>query len=234
MGNVKKFWYFISNKKLTIANAALILGATGLLSNILGLYRERMIAGHFGASHMTDAFYASFRLPDLIFNLLILGALSSAFIPVFVEKLTKNKEDEANKIASSFMNFILIFTALFGIVVFILAPKLVPLLLPGFFNRPVSGDFDIYQTTVLMTRIMILSPILFAISGVFGGILNSYKRFVAFAFAPIIYNLSIILSITFLTPYFKPPILALTIGVIGGALFHALIQWPSVRSTGFR
>ena len=233
MGNVKKFWYFISNKKLTITNAAVILGVTGLLSNVLGLFRERMIAGHFGAGHMTDAFYASFRLPDLIFSFLILGALSSAFIPVFVEKLTKGKKEEANKIASSFMNFILIFTAIFGIIIFILAPKLVPFLLPGFFNRP-EANFDIYQTTVTMTRIMVLSPILFSISGVFGGILNSYKRFVAYSIAPIIYNLSIMFSIAFLTPYFKPPIYALTIGVIGGALLHALVQWPSVRRTGYR
>jgi putative peptidoglycan lipid II flippase len=233
MGTVKKFWYFISNKKLTIANAAVILGVTGLLSNILGLFRERMIAGHFGASHMTDAFYASFRLPDLIFNLLILGALSSAFIPVFVEKISQSKKTEANKIASSFLNFILIFTAIFGIIIFVLAPKLVPFLLPGFFNRP-EPDFNILQTTVWMTRVMILSPILFSISAVFGGILNSYKKFVAFSLAPIIYNLSIMFSIAFLTPYFEPPILALTIGVISGAFLHAFIQWPSVRSTGYR
>ncbi|MDD5693126.1 MAG: murein biosynthesis integral membrane protein MurJ [Patescibacteria group bacterium] len=234
MGTVKKFWYYVSTKKLTIANAAFILGLTGLLSNILGLYRERIIAGHFGAGHMTDAFYASFRLPDLIFNLLILGALSSAFIPVFVEKIAKDKEEEANLIAYSFMNFILVCTLIFGVVVFILAPKLVPLLLPGFFNRPSPDNFEMFQTTVNMTRIMILSPILFAISGIIGGILNSRKRFVAYSIAPLVYNIAIILSVLYLTKYFNPPIYAVTIGVIAGALLYVLVQVPSVIVAGFR
>lgn len=234
MGTVKKFWYYISTKKLTIGNAAFILGFSGLLSNILGLFRERVIAGHFGAGHMTDAFYASFRLPDVIFNLLLLGALSSAFIPVFVEKITKKNKEEANYLANSFMNFILICTIIFGVVIFILAPKLVPLLLPGFFNRANPESFDIYQTTVNLTRIMILSPIIFSISGIFGGILNSYKRFVAYSIAPLVYNISIILSVVFLTDSFNPPIYAVAVGVIAGALLHVLVQVPSVIRTGYR
>ncbi len=233
MNRVKKFWYDISNKKLTIGNAALILGGTGLLSNILGLWRERVIAGTFGASHMTDAFYASFRLPDMIFNLLILGALSSAFIPVFVEKITEKKKEEANELASSFINFITLSAGIFAVIIFILAPKLVPFLLPGFFNRP-EANIDIYNVTINLTRMMMVSPILFSISGVFGGILNSYKRFVAYSLAPLIYNLSIILAAIFLAPRFQTPVYALAIGVIIGAMLHALIQLPSVISTGFR
>jgi putative peptidoglycan lipid II flippase len=234
MGTVKKFWYFISTKKLTIANAAVILGATGLLSNVLGLYRERLIAGKFGAGPMTDAFYASFRLPDLIFNLLILGAISSAFIPVFVEKLSQHKKKEAEIIATSFMNFMLIFSLVFGVFIFILAPKLVPLLLPGFFNRPQDPNLNMYQITVNLTRIMILSPILFSLSGVFSGILNSYKRFVVYSIAPLVYNLAIIGSVLFLTDNFNPPIYALAIGVVVGAFLHAFIQLPSVFATGYR
>jgi putative peptidoglycan lipid II flippase len=234
MNRVKKFWYYISDRKLTIGNAVVILGTTGLISNILGLYRERLIAGHFGAGSMTDAFYASFRLPDLIFNLLILGALSSAFIPVFVEKLSKNHEEEAQHIANSFLNFITLAALVSAVILFILAPKFVPFLFPGFFNRPATPGFNIYQVTVNLTRIMMISPILFAISGVFGGILISYKRFVAYSLAPLIYNISIILSIIFLTSKFNPPIYALTVGVIGGALLSVLIQLPSVLATGFR
>lgn len=234
MNNVKKFWYYISSRKLTIGNAAFILAVTGLASNVLGLYRERMIAGFFGAGRMTDAFYASFRLPDMIFNLLILGALSSAFIPVFVEKLAEKNDSDAQEIANSFMNFILIAAIVFGAIVFVAAPKLVPFLLPGFFNTVTNDNFNLYQLTVNLTRIMILSPIFFSISGVFGGILNSYKRFVAYSLAPLIYNFSIILSVVFLRGYFNPPIYAVTVGVIVGAILHALIQLPSVLSTGYR
>jgi putative peptidoglycan lipid II flippase len=234
MDRVKKFWYFISNKKLTISSAAIILGATSLISNILGLYRERMIAATFGAGHMTDAFYASFKLPDLIFNLLILGALSSAFIPVFVERITEKDKSGANEVANSFLNFIILGAGLFGVIIFIAAPQLVPFLLPGFFNRPMPSDFNLYELTVNLTRIMILSPIFFSISAVFGGILNSYKRFVAYSLAPIIYNISIIISIVYFREYFTLPVYALTAGVIVGAIMHALIQLPSVLSTGYR
>lgn len=234
MNTVKKFWYFISQRKLTIGNAAFILAVTGLASNVLGLYRERLIAGAFGAGYMTDAFYASFKLPDMIFNLLILGALSSAFIPVFVEKVTEKNDQDAQEVANSFMNFILLAAIAFGVIVYIAAPKLVPFLLPGFFQNNVNVDFNLYELTVNLTRIMILSPIFFSISGVFGGILNSYKRFVSYSLAPIIYNLTIILSIGFLRDSFNPPIYAVTIGVVAGAAMHALIQLPSVLSTGYR
>jgi len=234
MNRVKKFWYFISERKLTIGNAAFVLAATGLISNILGLYRERMIAGAFGAGRMTDAFYASFRLPDMIFNLLILGALSSAFIPVFVEKLSEKKKEEAQEVANSFLNFILLTAIVFGVLVFVSAPKLVPFLFPGFFNRPTTDSINMYQLTVNLTRIMILSPIFFAISGVFGGILNSYKKFVAYSIAPLVYNICIILSVVYLRGYFATPIYAVTVGVIVGAILHALVQLPSVLATGYR
>jgi len=231
---VKKFLYLIWDKKLTVSRAAIILGVSSLVSNILGLFRERLIAGHFGASHETDIFYASFRIPDLIFNILILGALSSVFIPIFVEKLTENKKKEAESLANSFLNFILIFAAVFGVVIFILAPKLVPFLLPGFFSQDIETDIHTYNTTVNVVRLMLLSPIFFSISGIFGGILNSHKRFIAYSLAPIIYNISIILSMIFLVDRVNPEIYAPTFGVVIGALMTALIQLPSTIRTGWR
>jgi len=231
---VKKFIYLIWDKKLTVSSAAILLAGTGLASNILGLYRERLIAGHFGASYQTDIFYASFRIPDLIFNLLILGALSSVFIPVFIEKMTKGKKEEAQKLANSFLNFLLICTIVFAVIMFILAPKLVPLLLPGFFHQNIQSDFNIYDTTVTMMRIMLLSPIFFAISGIFSGVLNSHKRFIAYSLVPIIYNISIILSMIFLVDKFNPSIYAPTVGVVIGAFLTMLIQVPSILRTGYR
>lgn len=234
MTRVKKFLYLMWDKKLTVSSAAFILAGTGLVSNILGLFRERLIAGHFGASHETDIFYASFRIPDLIFNVLILGALSSVFIPIFVEKLSKNKKKEAHILANSFMNFILIFAIIFGIAIFILAPKLVPFLLPGFFTQDVKSNVDTYQTTVSLMRLMLLSPIFFSISGILGGILNSHKRFIAYSLAPIVYNVSIILAMVFLVDKVNPPIYAPAIGVVAGAFMTVLIQLPSTIRTGWR
>lgn len=234
MTRVKKFLYLIWDKKLTVSSAAIILAATGLVSNILGLFRERLIAGHFGASHETDIFYASFRIPDLIFNLLILGAVSSVFIPIFIEKMTKGNKEEVQKFANSFLNFMLLSAIVFCIVVFILAPKLVPLLLPGFFDQKIETSFNVYSTTVNMIRIMLLSPIFFAISGILSGILNSHKRFVAYSLVPIVYNISIILSMIFLIDKFHPSIYAPAVGAAIGAFMTVLIQIPSTFRTGYR
>lgn len=230
----KKFWYYISEKKLTIPSAAVILAVTSLISNILGVYRERLIAANYGASHLTDIFYASFRIPDLIFNLLVLGAISSAFIPVFVDYLNKEDKEEANLVASNFMNFLLLATIVFGVVIFVLARKLVPFLLPGFFANGANGDINTFQTTVIAVRIMILSPIFFAISSVFSGILNSHKRFLAYSMAPLIYNLSIIFGIVVFSKNTNPPVYGLLYGVILGAFMHALVQLPAVIRAGFR
>lgn len=230
----KKFWYYISEKKLTIPSAAVILAGTALLSNILGVYRERLIAANYGASHLTDIFYASFRIPDLIFNLLVLGAISSAFIPVFVDYINKEDEKEANLVASNFMNFLLLSTVVLGVVVFVLARKLVPFLLPGFFANGASMDINTFEVTVNAVRLMILSPILFSISAVFSGVLNSHKRFLAYSLAPIIYNISIIIGIIFFAPNTNPPIYGLVYGVILGAFMHALIQLPAAVRSGFR
>lgn len=236
---VKKFWYDISQKKLTISSAALILGATYLVSNILGMLREALIAAKFGGTmvggvHLTDIFYASFRIPDLIFNLLVLGAVSSAFIPVFVDYLTEDKKEESNLVASNFMNFLLVGTIIFGVVVYVLAWKLVPLLLPGFFLGGNKFNLQTYATTVTAVRLMILSPIFFAVGSVFGAILNSNKRFFSFAFAPVVYNLSIIVGILVFSKYSAQPLYGLTAGVIMGALLQMLIQLPETLMTGWR
>lgn len=233
-GRAKKFFYLISERKLTVSTAAIILGSTYLLSNILGLFRERLIAARFGASHMTDIFYASFKIPDVIFNLIVLGAVSSAFIPVFVDHLTAKKKDESNLVASNFLNFLLLIMIILGALVFLLAWKLVPLLLPGLFQAGIESDFNTLRVAVWSVRIMLLSPILFSISAVFGGILNSHKKFISYALAPVVYNISIIFGIVFLSPLTDPPIFGVLYGVIIGAFFHAAIQLIPVITSNFR
>lgn len=229
-----KFWYDISKNKLTIPSAAVILGVTSLLSNILGLFRERLIATHFGATRLTDVFYASFKIPDFIFSLIVLGAVSSAFIPIFVDYVSEEKREEANRLASNFMNFLLLLTIVFGLIVFVLARKLVPLVFAGFFVGENPIDPATYNLLVTSVRIMLISPVFFAISSVFGGILNSNRRFISYALAPLIYNVSMIVGIVFFSTKTSSPIYGLLYGVILGAFLHALIQLPEVLVTGFR
>jgi putative peptidoglycan lipid II flippase len=232
---VRKYLYEISRKKLTVGSAAAILALTSLGSNILGLYRERIIASMFGTNHFAEIYGASFRLPDLIFNILILGALSAAFIPIFIEKICEKDEDSAWELANSFLNLMLVVAITAAIIVAIFAPYLVPLLVPGFKGRPVPGlEVDMLGLTVNMTRLLLLSPIFMCISGVFSGILNSYKRFLAYALAPLIYNIAIILSALFIAENIVIPVYGLGIGVILGSFFHAAIQFPAVRDAGFR
>lgn len=230
----KKFIYLISEKKLTVSTAAIILGLSYSVSNVLGIARDVLMAARFGADHMTDIFYASFKIPEIMFNLIVLGAVASAFIPVYVDHLTEKKKDESNFIASNFLNFLLLIMIVLGSVVFLLAWKLVPLLLPGLFREGIEADFNTLRVTVWSVRIMLLSPILFSISAIFGGILNSHKKFVSYALAPVVYNISIIFGIIFLSPLADPPVFGILYGVIIGAFLHAAIQLIPVINSGFR
>lgn len=234
MKRFKKFFYYISDKKLTVGNAAFLLGFAYLLNNVLGLVREIIIANKFGAERTADIFFASFKIPDLIFQLLILGALSAAFIPVLIEHISKDNEEKIQIITNSVLNFFLIVACGFAILTFFLAPKLVPIIFPGFFKYSQDTGFNVFEATVNTTRIMLLSPIFFSLSGIFSGVLNSHKRFLTYSLAPIIYNISIIFSALFFTSQFKIPVYGLAVGVVFGSFLHALIQLPEAIKTGFR
>jgi putative peptidoglycan lipid II flippase len=223
---VKKFLYFISDKKLTIGNAAIILAFTSLASNILGVAREMVLAGLFGVANNEAGIYqGAFRLPDLIFNLYHSGAFSSAFIPIFIAKISKNNDEKAWEYASNILNFLLIVALVGGLIVFVFAPQLLPLIMPGYFWSEASRNTDIFHTTVTITRLLTLSPILFTIGNIFGGILNSYKKFIYFSLAPLVYNLSIIAFAAILRNAITPVVYAPVIGVVVGALFYTLIHF---------
>jgi len=219
----------LTGRAQTITAAAIILAVASVLSRLLGLLRDRLLAGSFGAGDTLDVYYAAFRLPDLVYNLLIMGALSAGFIPVFVSLWNKNEESDDNKEAwrfvCSILNILLIGLSSLGVLFFILAPFLMKLITPGF-------DSEKLNLTVLMTRLMFLSPILLGVSAIFGGILQSLKRFLAFSLAPIFYNLGIIFGIIFLTPHFD--VLGLAFGVLLGGFLHLLIQSAPIWFSGFK
>lgn len=210
----------------TIISAALILGVSSLLSRIVGLYRDRVFTSTFGAGDTFDSFVVAFRIPDLIFNLVVIGALSAAFIPLFTEKMVSGKkgEEEAHRFALSILHLMSIGIGIFSICFAIFAPQIIPLIAPGF-----AGDK--LQVTVMLSRIMAIQPILLCVSFVFSGILNSYKRFLAYALAPILYNVGIIVGAEYFVPYIG--VAGLGWGVVLGALLHAGVQLPSVLRVGF-
>ncbi|OGY33839.1 MAG: murein biosynthesis integral membrane protein MurJ [Candidatus Andersenbacteria bacterium RIFCSPHIGHO2_12_FULL_46_9] len=207
--------------------AAIILGTASLLSRFVGLVRERVLTTTFGAGDVFDAFVAAFRVPDLIFNLIVLGALSAAFIPIFTEKLVQGKkgEKQAFDFATSVLNAIVIVVGLMSGVYFLLADKIVPVITPGFGGEKLA-------LTIMLSKAMALQPVLLCISFVFSGMLNSYKRFVVYALAPILYNLGIIIGVFLFVPIMG--IVGIAWGVVLGAAAHMLVQLPSIWQVGYR
>jgi len=214
-----------SQPSRSVLSAAFVITLAGLASRFLGLIRDRLLAGSFGAGDTLDIYYAAFRIPDLVYNLLILGALSSALIPVFTSLISKDQESEAWDLINGVANILFFFIILISIVFCLLAPWIMQWLTPGFSPEKMA-------TTVSFTRIMFLSPIFLGISGIFGGILTSFRRFLVYSIAPVFYNAGIIIGVIFLTKILGP--IGLAWGVVLGAFFHMLIQYPAAKKLGFR
>ena len=220
---LKKIWFKLNN---TITGGAILIAFFSVFAKIVGLLRDRILAANFSGANIDtlDVYYAAFKLPDLVFNTLVLGALASAFIPVFVKYLQKNKE-EALLVANSLLNLLLLVISILTIIFIIFTPFITHLVVPGF----VGEKFDL---TVQFTRIMFLAIIFFTVSNIFSGILNSFKKFLSFSLAAIFYNLGIIIGIVFLTDWLGP--VGLAWGVVLGAFLHMLVQLPETLLSGWR
>lgn len=208
----------------SILSGATILMIAVFASRFLGLIRNRLLVQSFDTSK-TDIFFAAFGLPDLLFQILIFGSLSVAFIPVFAEELHKKGDDEAFKFASSILNLSLL---IFGVVIFlaiIFVSPLNSLFVPGF-----QGEQK--ALTDQLTRLILIAQLILVIGTFFYGIAATYQRFIVPSLAPIFYNLGIIGGIIFLTPIFG--IQGLGLGVVIGALMHVLVQVPLIKSLGFK
>ncbi len=198
-----------------VATAAGIIMLANILSRILGFVREMVVTKIFGRTGVTDAFYSAFAIPDLMYRLLIGGALSAAFIPVFTSYLAKDEEEEAWKVASTFINVVVFLLFLMMISGVIFADKLAPL---------VAYAFEGEQRDLLIYLMRIMFPAVFftALAGLGRGILESYRYFTGPAFGPIIYNIAIISGAYFLGPVFG--ISGMAAGVVVGAIGNMLLQ----------
>ncbi len=212
----------LSIKTGKISTAALILGVASLGSAFLGLFRDRLLAGKFGAGLELDVYYAAFRIPDFITAVLIMGAISAAIIPVFNFYWVKDKE-EAKKFLANIFNLLFLIFITVSVFLFIFAPQLISLIAPGF------GE-EKREMTVLLTRIMFLSPILLGASNIISGILQVFSRFLITALAPIMYNLGIIFGILVFVP--RIGLTGLAWGVVLGASLHLIIQIPIFFALG--
>lgn len=216
-----------AGKITSISKAAAVIAAAGLLSRILGVVRDRLLATRFGAGDALDVYYAAFRLPEFLFYLTSFGALSAVFLPVFVS-LFKSEKPKENADAWDLMNNVINTLSLglivFGVLGFIFAPWIVALIVPGFSGEKLT-------TTIELTRWLLITPLLFGLSAVFGGALQALKKFWVFAFAPVLYNAGIICGAIFFAPFLG--IKGVVFGVLAGASAHLLAQAIAVFRQGY-
>ena len=210
-----------------VMGAVLLIGLSFLGSRLLGVARTGVIADQFGTSVELDAFWVAMRLPDLVFQLLAGATLAAAFIPVYARVLQNRGERSAWRLASIVLNWVLIGTIALAVAVFFAAEWIVPALAPGLGED--SGVQDaIIEDAVFLTRVLLLSPILFAVSGMLTGILHARRHFLLPAISPMLYNLAIILGALLLPE--ELGVEALVIGVVAGSGLHLMIQLPALST----
>lgn len=212
-----------SSSTQRVARAAGIVMFAIFLSRVLGFVRERAIATVFGRTGVTDVFFAAFAIPDLMYQLLVGGVISSAFIPVFTQYLARDDEKQAWYVASSFINLVGILLISFTLLGIVFAPSAAPLVGIGFVGE---------QRDLLVSLMRITFPAVFftALSGIAMGVLNSYQKFTLPAVGPLVYNSAQIISAYLLGPLLG--IVGMAYGTVAGAFGSFFIQFPMVARLG--
>lgn len=219
---VRKIFGFLYKETPTLHKAAYLLAFFAVLSQILAFFRDRLLAHIFGAGSELDIYYAAFRIPDFLFVTIASIVSISVLVPFII-----NKEKQGQAELKEFVDNIFSFFALLIILVcgltFFLIPTLSEFLFRGFNEQELSQ-------VVLLSRIFLLSPIFLGVSNLFGSLTQSYNRFIIYAFAPLLYNIGIILGTVVLGTQLG--VLGVALGVVFGSLLHVLVQVPFVFKIG--
>ncbi len=220
---ILSFYHSFLDREISSLNkAALLLGVFSLLSQFVGLLRDRLLANIFGASTELDIYYAAFRIPDFLFVTIASIVSLSVLVPFILEKDSVGRET-LRKFLNTVFTFFSLLMALSAVVVYIFMPELSGLLFKGF-------EPQVLERIILISRILLLSPIILGLSNLMGSLTQAYNRFVVYAFAPVLYNSGIIVGIWLFTAEWG--ILGPVVGVVLGALLHLLIQLPTVSKAG--
>jgi len=215
---------FFTKRQKTILSATMIIMVMIAASRVLGLVRNRVLAQFFPVESLS-VYFAAFRIPETIFEILVFGTFSSAFIPIFTSYISQKKRGEAWYVASVSLNIAFLIFLFLAIIIFILAKPLYHLIAPGF------SDAQTLEIANL-SRILLAAQAFFVLSYFLTSVLESLQRFLVPALAPLLYNLGIILGAVFLSSRFG--LYGPTIGAVAGAFFHFLIQLPLAFFLGFR
>ncbi len=219
---IKRTTALLFSKQTTMISSVLIIASMIVISKIFGFFRCRILAGYFSKEEL-DIYFASFRIPDLIFEIIITGALISTFIPIYIRY--KNNKNDLSENISSIINLLTV--GMFGLilVLFVFMPTIVTFITPGFSQ-------DKIQMIIVFSRILLIGQLPFLIIGNFlTGIGQASKTFFLPSIAPVIYNIAIIFSTILLTKTFG--LLAPVIGVIFGSFFFLIVQLPILYKSDF-
>ena len=217
------------SRPINVSGAAGVVAFFTLISRILGLVRDMVVATLFGSGMAADAFFVALRIPNLLRRLFAEGSLTIAFIPVFTEYLTvKSKEDAFNlaRIVFTLLSLILATVTVLGI---LFAPYIVQVQAFGFGSSGIKHDL-----TVLLTRLTFPYVFFIGIVAFFMGVLNSLRHFAAPAAAPILLNAGIIGAAFFISPHLSEPILGVAMGVTLGGILQVALQIPWAYGAGLR
>lgn len=184
----------------------------------MGLFRDRLLASNFGAGRALDIYYAAFKIPDLLYTALLALVSVTVFIPFFLDKDGRSREEAQNFFNQIFSVFLVCF--LFAcLVLFFVIPTISPLLVPGF-------SLEERNQLVVLARILLLSPFFLGISTVFSGVAQSFRKFFVYALSPLVYNLGIIIGIVLFFP--AAGLRGVVWGVALGSFLHMLVQIPAL------
>lgn len=209
----------------TIISAAVVLGLASGLNAGLGLLKGRLLTYYFGVSDELGIFYTADKIPNLIYSVLAVGALSTVFIPVFADVL-KNSKDRAWRTASSIINISMLVALIIVFFFFIFSPQVLKLLSMGVFSTEQTG------LGANLMRIMLFSQLFLIVGSFITGILQTHRYFLVPALAPILYSLGMIAGLVFFSPVYG--IYAPAMGVVLGSILHVLIQIFLVKKIGFK
>jgi len=224
---INRFLTFLNKEFRGVNEAALMLGGFALLSQILGLIRDRILAHIVGVGPILDVYYAAFRIPDFIYISIASLASVTVLMPFLIDKINNDDYKKGNR-AKAFMDNVfsayILFMLIVSLLIVILIPCLVPFIAPG---------FNDYQMGLLInvTRIMLISPIFIGLSNLIGTVTQLFRNFLVFSLSPVFYNIGILFGVIFLYP--KLGIYGLSLGVIVGAILHFSIQVPVVLKHKF-
>jgi putative peptidoglycan lipid II flippase len=217
------------SEKKNITKAAGIMSFATFMSRILGYAKDMILAFYFGATGISDSFFAAFRITNFLRELFAEGSMSAAFIPVLTEHRVQKGEDEARRLVKITFSFILIGAGVICALGIIFAPEIVAFITPGFLNSP-----EKFSLTVLLTRIMVPFLLFISLAALVMGALNTKRVFFIPALAPAMLNITIIITIVSSISFFEQKIIVVALGVAIGGFVQFAFQLPSFYKNGYR